>query len=103
MNGTLSGENLSLAGVGDGDGTAGAASVAAGGGLGAADASGAGAAAAPAEAVSFAAGASSSLVRYRKPATKIATMQTVPTTSGHTQPGAAAVALTRGFLTCGVA
>src|SRR5262245_39906085 len=46
--------------------------------------------------------ANSSLVRYRKPPTPIAAMQTTATASGHIQFNAA-VAFTAGFLNCGAA
>lgn len=49
-------------------------------------------------------GNNSSLVKYRKPATPIATIETTPTINGHIQYGVAAGAAFAGdFLTCGEA
>src|SRR5215468_4134749 len=107
MNGTLSIANFSFVGIGGGPG-GGAFAVCdeLGAGLGLAlgaalaDGGGAALAVSVADATCFVAGVSSSLVKYRNPATPIATIETTPTTSGHIQFGPAA-SFGWGFLICG--
>src|SRR5262245_12039911 len=123
MNGTFSGENFSPGGPGGGDDCRGAASADCVGvgdgldcregfgaceGLGASEglriSEGDGTAFCSVEAAaSFTPGLISSVVKYRKPATQMATIETTPTTTGHNQFGVpAGAALARGFFTCGV-
>src|SRR5579871_4334768 len=104
MNGTSLGENFPLLGIGGCGGRGACADcVGVGDGLGADDGEDFGSSALV-EAVSFSGDASSSLVKYRKPATQIATTETTPTTTGHIQAGAPpAAAFGGGFLACGCA
>ncbi len=103
-NGTVSAANLSLEGIGggaDAGGGAGAAVFGAGVAAGATDGEGAGAASFLADDDLFEPAGVSSLARYGKPPTPIATRQTTITASGHIQFGAA-VALAGFFFTCGM-
>src|SRR6266704_3482348 len=101
-NGTVSAANFSLEGIGAGaGGGAGAAVFGAGVAAGATDGEGAGAASLLADDDPFEPAGISSLARYRKPPTPIATRQTTTTASGHIQFGVA-VALAGFFVTCGM-
>src|SRR6185312_2785069 len=106
MNGTISATSLSLAESGDGPGEGSAATcadcVGTGEGLGSIAGKGDGALALLATTVSWARGASSSLVNYTNPATPMATIDTTANTIGHNQFGAPLAALAAGFFTCGI-
>src|SRR5216684_4922048 len=103
-NGTVSAANLSPKGIGGGEeagGGAGAAAFGAGVAAGATDGGGVGAASLLADDDPFEPAGISSLARYRKPPTPIATRQTTITASGHIQFGVA-VALAGFFFNCGM-
>src|SRR6266702_4503898 len=101
-NGTVSAANFSLEGIGAGAGGGdGAAVFGAGVAAGATDGEGAGAASLLADDDPFEPAGVSSLARYRKPPTPIATRQTTITASGHIQFGVA-VALAGFFFNCGM-
>src|SRR6266849_3517244 len=92
-NGTVSAANLSPKGIGGGEGAGGGAGTAAFGAAvaaGATDGEGVGAASLLTEDELFGPPGISSLARYRKPPTPIATRQTTITASGHIQFGVAA-------------
>src|SRR5258707_13263630 len=100
-NGTVSASNFSPDGIGGGEGGGAGGGGAAVVGVGAADGEGAGLASLLVEDETFDATGISSLVKYRKPPTPIATRQINVTATGHIQFGATAALM--GFLTCGVA
>src|ERR1700676_5278262 len=101
-NGTVSAASFSPDGIGGGAGGAGAAVVGAGTGVGAADGEGAGLASLLVVDATMVA-VDSSLVKYRKPPTPIATRQINVTATGHIQLGAVVAPALTGFLNCGVA
>src|SRR3979411_3057306 len=108
MNGTVSATNFSLGGIGGGEGWGGgggggSALAKIGAGEGVADGEGAGAGLLLAEGDCLDPIGISSLVKYRNPATPMATRDTTVTANGHIQFGVAEAGTGGGFfLNCGV-